>query len=252
VSQTERTLTQCALNNDDLQRLTKTAAVEAQVVDTRRIFAAERAGAISQMLSISQDPKRTLEAMNSGGISEGEPSDVQKALVYGLQPFLKGWWKDQASIYIDHMNGLIKSVTAAPREALKQAAEAERKADDALERRRPRAILTALLAPSVSAATVKHVAQYQSLLLMQTALAVEMYRNDKGQLPESLDGLVPQYLPAVPEDFSSEGKIRYAKDTKGYRLWSVGRDGKDNGGVVLMEGSWPKVEGSDLVFRVLR
>ncbi|MFH0939148.1 MAG: hypothetical protein V1899_07705 [Planctomycetota bacterium] len=93
-------------------------------------------------------------------------------------------------------------------------------------------------------------ANYESLLLVQAACAVEMHRNDKGQLPESLDALVPQYLSKIPDDVFAERNIRYAKDTKGYRLWSVGPDGKDNGGVTLKEGAYD--EGSDIVFRAMR
>ncbi|MGQ9649354.1 MAG: hypothetical protein ACUVXJ_04525 [Phycisphaerae bacterium] len=72
-----------------------------------------------------------------------------------------------------------------------------------------------------------------------TVLAVAAYRNDHGRFPESLDELVPRYLEAVPMDPFTSQPLRYRLDTEeGYRLYSVGEDGKDDGGVERDAGSW--------------
>jgi hypothetical protein len=63
------------------------------------------------------------------------------------------------------------------------------------------------------------------------AIAIERYRLKKGHLPSELSVLVPEYLSAVPRD-SMDGKaLRYRLAANGsFQLYSVGYDGKDNGG----------------------
>lgn len=63
------------------------------------------------------------------------------------------------------------------------------------------------------------------------ALAIRMYEVDHGRRPASMAELVPEYLPAVPEDpFADRGTpIRYAPDADPPVLYSVGPDGVDDG-----------------------
>ena len=63
------------------------------------------------------------------------------------------------------------------------------------------------------------------------AIAVARYRLDHNQqLPPSLDALVPQYLKAIPIDPFTDAPIRYVSRPGEYAVYSVGRDGKDDGG----------------------
>jgi hypothetical protein len=64
----------------------------------------------------------------------------------------------------------------------------------------------------------------------QTALAVERFRQANGKLPQQLDELVPQFLPAVPEDPFNGQPLHYHHLEKGYVVYSIGSDGEDNGG----------------------
>ena len=64
----------------------------------------------------------------------------------------------------------------------------------------------------------------------RTALAVERYRLAHGTLPGGLADLVPDYLDGVPEDPFDGRPLRYKKLEKGYVVYSVGEDGKDDGG----------------------
>ncbi len=65
------------------------------------------------------------------------------------------------------------------------------------------------------------------------ALAIRLYVVDHGVRPTTLDMLVPDYLPEVPVDlFSADGAaLRYKPDAEWPVIYSVGRDGKDHGGV---------------------
>jgi hypothetical protein len=64
------------------------------------------------------------------------------------------------------------------------------------------------------------------------ACALERYFIKHQSYPESLTQLVPEYLPNVPIDPIDEHPMRYRQEGGRYRLWSLGFDGIDDGGVV--------------------
>jgi hypothetical protein len=85
-------------------------------------------------------------------------------------------------------------------------------------------------------------AHYRALTerrLAATCLAARLYAADHdGRYPNSLDELVPDYLPSVPADpFAAGGKrlgyVNEAVDAKDPRVYGVGENGVDNGGVEI-------------------
>lgn len=66
--------------------------------------------------------------------------------------------------------------------------------------------------------------------LLATTLALRAYKLDHGTYPATLQALVPQYLPAVPADPFAAAPLRYHLQGNRYILYSVGPDGKDDGG----------------------
>ena len=67
--------------------------------------------------------------------------------------------------------------------------------------------------------------------LVDTRLALQRYYLATGEYPDTLEALVPNYLLAVPTDVFVNRPIRYALVGERFRLWSVGMDGIDDGGV---------------------
>jgi hypothetical protein len=64
-----------------------------------------------------------------------------------------------------------------------------------------------------------------------TAIALKRFQLKHGKLPETLNDLVPEFSPAVPIDPNDGKPLRYHPNTDGsYLLYSVGDDGKDDGG----------------------
>ena len=67
------------------------------------------------------------------------------------------------------------------------------------------------------------------------ALAIEVYRAEHGNRPDTLDALTPGVLPDTPRDpHATDGRYVYRQDASsplGYVLYSVGPDGIDDGGV---------------------
>lgn len=63
------------------------------------------------------------------------------------------------------------------------------------------------------------------------ALALAAYRAEQGAYPVRLSDLSPTYLKDVPKDSFDEGKEFIYKSTRnGYSLYSIGRNGQDDGG----------------------
>jgi len=77
-----------------------------------------------------------------------------------------------------------------------------------------------------SGATKDH-ARLRGILLMA---GIQFYRAENNQCPESLEILVPQYLPYLPKDPFSGNSFTYARLGEDYKLYSAGPDMDDDGG----------------------
>jgi hypothetical protein len=69
-----------------------------------------------------------------------------------------------------------------------------------------------------------------TLRLLIADLAIRLYQDEHGRLPDSLEQLVPEFLAAVPIDTFSGKPIIYRKTDEGWLIYSAGGDGKDDGG----------------------
>ena len=97
---------------------------------------------------------------------------------------------------------------------------------------RGRHMVASLLLPAFEHAIRNHFRIRADRRMAATALAVRWYAaENSGELPATLDALVPKYLPSVPSDpFASGGKpLRYRRDPEPI-VYSVGNDGRDQGG----------------------
>jgi hypothetical protein len=83
---------------------------------------------------------------------------------------------------------------------------------------------------------------------MMVCLAVERYRQARGDWPASLDKLVPGYLAFVPLDPLDGKPLRYRRLADGVVVYSVGPDREDNGGTLDRDN--PTRAGTDLGYRL--
>ena len=90
-------------------------------------------------------------------------------------------------------------------------------------------------------------------------LAVERYRRATNRWPKALTDLVPAYLAKVPIDPFDGAPLRYRRLGDGLVIYSVGPDGKDNGGnldkpddpqELIIRFDDATKEGTDLGFRL--
>jgi hypothetical protein len=88
------------------------------------------------------------------------------------------------------------------------------------------------------------------VLVVRGGLAVERYRNATGRLPETLDSLVPKYMDKMPEDPFDGTPLRYRILGKGYVVYSVGDNRRDDSGMNCEETDSPGTD--DVAFTVTR
>jgi hypothetical protein len=104
-------------------------------------------------------------------------------------------------------------------------------------------LLRLLLPATQKVAEAARRKQTQMRCLM-VLLAVERYRREKGAWPATLADLTPKLLKAVPLDPYDGKPIRYKKLADGVIVYSVGPDGKDDGGILNRDN--PIKPGTDL------
>lgn len=84
---------------------------------------------------------------------------------------------------------------------------------------------------SMEQAFLKTLSQEAQTRLATTAIAIHRYQSRKQRLPETLNGLVPEFLPRVPDDPMDGKPLRYQPQPDGtFLLYSIGDDGLDQGG----------------------
>ena len=69
-----------------------------------------------------------------------------------------------------------------------------------------------------------------------TAIALKRHQLKYGNYPKVLDSLMPEFVSAVPLDPVDGQPLRYRRNVDGtFLLYSVGENGKDNGGDASLE-----------------
>jgi hypothetical protein len=93
--------------------------------------------------------------------------------------------------------------------------------------------LSALLLPALSKTAEKAAFAQTAVDTATLACALERYRLANGQFPNSLEQLTPTFIPGLPHDIINGQPLSYRLLPGGhYVLYSVGWNGKDDGGVV--------------------
>jgi hypothetical protein len=83
------------------------------------------------------------------------------------------------------------------------------------------------------------------------ACALERSRLAEGEYPEKLDALVPRFMAKLPPDVMTGEPLHYRRTGDGrFVLYSVGMNGKDDGGVLgLRKGGTLNFDEGDWVWR---
>ncbi|MHC4179301.1 MAG: hypothetical protein ACYSWU_17450 [Planctomycetota bacterium] len=224
---------------DLLQRQLPTADFSDEDLD--RLQAHLRAVDYSQGLQRGMMGERVMGIMainNPAGMGSSDSSGI---------PFWGLLRSANLSVYLKYMNRMV----AATKRPLPQARrEAEQIGSDVQSATggspftSPGHIMTSLLVPAIDAFVDAAARMAASSRATDAVIAVERFRRTTGRLSENLDELVPELLPGMPIDPFHRQPLRYVVKDDEYVIYSVGRDGVDDGGQGNEQGE------PDLVFPV--
>jgi hypothetical protein len=159
-----------------------------------------------------------------GGRAGDQPEGGPAASGYLIEPLLIS---DEVML-VGHLQGMMAASTAPDWSTARRRMPTA--LPDAIKRHPYLHLLLNILIPSLDRAVMQDFHTRAQTRLAAVALACRLYEIDHdGNFPAALAGLVPQYLPAVPADPMSGNPLLYKTDNP--RVYSVGDDGIDNGGI---------------------
>jgi hypothetical protein len=111
-------------------------------------------------------------------------------------------------------------------------------------------LLPRLLMPSLGRVVERFAVDRARCDAAAAVCAALRFRADTGAWPARAEDLAPRYVPAVPLDPWTGLPIHMASDANGFRMWSVGEDGRDDGGDPRAMD--PDFDGARATMRALR
>ncbi len=141
------------------------------------------------------------------------------------------------AIYLEHMSRMCDAAALPAPNALAEI----NKIDQSVAILPFYAVTTKMLMPSLSRAVALWYRSKATIAATRAALAAERYRLRHGRWPDELRDIPPEFLPVaeIEDPFSGKALI-YHRDRDGIRIYSVGEDGVDDGGVMERERNTPQ------------
>ena len=221
------------------------AHLSEMLADARDLSALSRAFAGEQCFAIAAFEKPSVLIDYYLGLPARSPRSPARRVFVAFYT-LTGLLEKNAAIYLDLMSDCIRAYELPPHQRQKAFRSIEAKVNS-LSKIHAYARLAMPAIPRCVTLELNHIAQLRSA---QTALAVQRYRLAEGRLPDTLADLVPDYLETVPLDPFDGNDLRYKKLNIGFVVYSIGEDGKDDGGGERTSGS--ARSSYDLTFTVER
>ncbi len=148
-----------------------------------------------------------------------------------------GFLQNDTLFYMRHMSQFAAGTEQSHQERFKTAQEAEAEVGRMRSEFSSKLMLISkMLLPALGKAVGKDLGVIATMEATRTALAVEQYRlKHNDQVPANLEDLVPDFLESIPEDPFSGSPVKYRKRERGFVIYSVGADLKDNQGLSRTE-----------------
>jgi hypothetical protein len=225
----ERCLNITNLNRAELSELAPGFSAADKTNVMVRALIGERAINTPVFIEASQTPEAAKGLVEGAQTVGGFADPMLDFWLIHLPRFFEvtGFWDRDLLFYLNNMETNIALDHFAPPRSL-AAADNFKKAEKEVEQNHY--YLSKLFLEALSSAVVKEAKNLAYLRVSIAAVAVERFRVAHGQLPQSLNDLVPQFLSAVPADPFDGKPLRYHRLAKGYVIYSVGADGQDDGG----------------------
>jgi hypothetical protein len=151
----------------------------------------------------------------------------------------RGWvYQNMATVMRLHQNGLGAVDVANGLVVPHKADEAHRRVDAEFKTTTPFNLLAATILPNYMHAS-ETVAHNQTLANeARIACALERHRLARGEYPEALEVLVPQFIDRIPRDIIGGQPLKYHRDADSFTLYSIGWNERDDGGISAMKTYW--------------
>ncbi len=107
-------------------------------------------------------------------------------------------------------------------------------------------MLISLLLPAVQQVVGAEGRIIQRMRNLELAFALEMYRAETNEYPDSLERLAPKQIAEIPDDLFTGKPLKYERTPDGYRFYSVGQNEQDDEGRSFDDNP----RGDDLVVRM--
>ena len=184
-----------------------------------------------------QDWHNAREIQKSFPLMNDGPLDGTARWLWSFLPVLpRGWYVQNAAGSCRLLQeGLIDTVDPAGQRVFPAKSESLARRLTATPTT-PYNFLTRITLPSLQHVPTNLGATQAAAGQASAACALERYWLDHHAYPDRLDALVPAYLDRVPHDLIDGAPLRYRQTSDGrYQLWSIGWDGRDEGGSI----AWP-------------
>jgi hypothetical protein len=160
------------------------------------------------------------------------------------RPIVRGMLRQNQIALVRHQSQQITKIRAAlsnaPQSGLAAVTTAASKGGQ-LKERSPYNTFVWMMAPATDRAVARAVRAHTINRMAVVACALERYHLKHHVFPEKLDDLAPTFLPTTPLDPMNNQPFCYQRTDDGwFRLYSVGADGKDDGGVLKPEKNKPE------------
>jgi hypothetical protein len=165
---------------------------------------------------------------NDYGITTGE------LVIFYFGP---GGWHDQIELQICQLMQHYFSVANVDLQILSPTSvgDADARVNVENEHSTPFNFMERMLLPGLGAAAKNFAYAQSSTDLARVAIALERYHLARGEFPESLDALAPQFIPKIPHDIINGQPLHYRREANGqFVLYSVGWNETDDGGQIAL------------------
>ena len=171
-------------------------------------------------------PKTLIGAIGSGDIDD--VADMIKGTAWGVTD---GYHDGRF-----HLDWFQSNVVAMEMAVASGALQSAKFAPGSIPRRY---YFSGMMLPALSRAWEKAIAAETRKRMIVMAIAIKRHQLKHGRIPKDASELVSEFLPAPPAD-SDGDPLRYvAVSETEFRLWAVGRDGIDGGGVPVATNKSP-------------
>lgn len=181
----------------------------------------------NEFLRLAQDDVRQMVSIANRSASEGEKTDMPSRNP-GIGWKFLGFWERDRNFFLRGMETNILIASIGPPASMSLTNETQKLESQAMN---GYYFFSSLVLPGISHTAKGDAYSHANLRVALVALAIERWRGiHQDEIPDSLDLLVPSFLPSIPVDPYDGKPLRFKRLARGYVVYSVGPNLQDDAG----------------------